>query len=159
MLPCHYACTLRNFLQIKKRQLADFNQVREDLDDLCYQEPNRHQEVTAKLNIINEMIQDKLDEACHLILCIKFGCDIYHPNQGLANQQPSFPQQVQPKTSNRPLAGASNLRTQWGRNKRPGRNVCGRPTSITFSTLTLFVKIANIDAYSTCQHAINANTA
>ena len=39
MSPCHYACTLCNFLQIKKRQLADLNQVREDLDDLCYHEP------------------------------------------------------------------------------------------------------------------------
>ena len=84
MLPCHYACTLRNFLQIKKRQLVDLNQVREDLDDLCYHEPNRHQEVTAKLNIVNEMIHDKLDMARHRILCIEFGCNICHPNQGVA---------------------------------------------------------------------------
>ena len=44
-------------------------------------------------------------------------------------------------------------------NKRTGRNVCGRPTSITLSTPISFVKFANIDAYSTCQHAINAITA
>ena len=84
MLPCHYACTLCDFLQIKKRQLADLNQVREDLDDLCYHKPNRRQKVTAKLNIVNEMIHDKLDEARHLILCIEFGCNICHPNQGAA---------------------------------------------------------------------------
>ena len=43
--------------------------------------------------------------------------------------------------------------------KRTGRNVCGRPTSITLSTPILLVKIANIHAYSTCQHAINAISA
>ena len=83
MSPCHYACTLRIFLQIKKRQLADLKQVREDLDNLCYHEPVRHQEVTAKLDIVNEMLLNTLAKAHHLILCIELGCDIYHPDQGV----------------------------------------------------------------------------
>ena len=84
MLPCHYDCSLHDILLIKKRQLADLNQVRENLDDLCYHIPARHQEVTTKLNIVNGMLRNKLAEARHLILCIEFGCDVCHPDQGMA---------------------------------------------------------------------------
>ena len=84
MLPCNYNCSLCDILQINRRQLADLNQVREYLDDLCYHEPTRHQEVAAKLNIVNGMLRDKLAKARHLILCIKFGCYICHPDQGVA---------------------------------------------------------------------------
>ena len=84
MLPCRQDCSLRNILQINKRQLADHNQAREDLDDMCYHEPARHQEVTAKLNVVNGMLRDKLAGAHRLILCIEFGCDICHPDQGVA---------------------------------------------------------------------------
>ena len=74
MSPCHYDCSLGDILLIKKRQLADLNQVRENIDV-----PARYQEVTTKLNIVNGMLRDKLAEAHHLILCIEFGCD-----QGMA---------------------------------------------------------------------------
>ena len=84
MPPCHYACTIRDLLQIKMGELANLNQVREDLNDLCFHEPNRHQEVTAKLNVVNEMVLNKLAEARHLILCIEFGCHLCHPEQGVA---------------------------------------------------------------------------
>ena len=84
MPPCLQDCSLRNILLIKKRQLADLNQAREDLDDLCYHDPTRHQEVTVKLNVINWMLRDKLAEARRLILCIEFSCDICHPDQGVA---------------------------------------------------------------------------
>ena len=68
----------------QKRQLADLNQVREHLDNLCYHEPTRHQEVTTKLNIVNGMLRDKLAKARHLISSIEFGCDVCHPDQGMA---------------------------------------------------------------------------
>jgi hypothetical protein len=84
MPPCHYDCTIRDLLQIKKGELANLNQVREDLDDLCFHEPNRRQEVTAKLNVMKEMVQNKLAEARHLILCIEYGCYLCHPEQGVA---------------------------------------------------------------------------
>ena len=84
MLPCNYNCSLCDILQINKRQLADLNQVREYLDDLCYHEPTCHQEVTAKLNIVNGMLRHKLAEARHLISSIEFGCDVCHPDQGMA---------------------------------------------------------------------------
>ena len=60
MPPCHYACTIRDLLQIKMGELANLNQVREDLDDLCFHEPNRHQEVMAKLNVVNEMVKKQV---------------------------------------------------------------------------------------------------
>ena len=47
-------------------------------------EPARRQEVTEKLNVVNGMLRDKLAKARRLILCIEFGCDICHPDQGVA---------------------------------------------------------------------------
>ena len=83
MPPCHYDCTIRNLLQITVGELANLNQVREDLDDLCFHEPNRHLEVTAKLNVVNEMVKNKMAEARKLILCIEFGCHLCHPKEGV----------------------------------------------------------------------------
>ena len=59
-------------------------QAAQDLDDLVYHEPARCQEVTEKLNVVNRMLRNKLAEASQLILCIEFGCDICHPDQGVA---------------------------------------------------------------------------
>ena len=83
MPPCHYACTIRDLLQIKMGELANLNQVSEDLDDLCFREPNRHLEVTAKLNVVNEMVKNKMAEACKMILCTEFRCYLCHHEEGL----------------------------------------------------------------------------
>jgi hypothetical protein len=82
-LPCHYDCTIRNLLQITVGELANLNRVSEDLDDLCFREPNRHLEVTAKLNVVNEMVKNKMAEARKMILCTEFGCYLCHPEEGL----------------------------------------------------------------------------
>ena len=40
--------------------------------------------LAMKLPIVNGKIREKLAEARRLILCIEFGCDICHPDQGVA---------------------------------------------------------------------------
>ena len=75
---------LRSILQITTSQLACLNQTRDDLDDLVYHVPARRQEVAEKLGIVNRKIREKLAEARRLILCIEFGCNICHPDQGVA---------------------------------------------------------------------------
>jgi hypothetical protein len=83
MPPCHYDCTIRNLLQITVEELENLNQVREDLDDLCFHEPNRHLEVTAKLKVVTEMEKNKMAEARKMIICTEFGCYLCHPEEGL----------------------------------------------------------------------------
>ena len=91
--------------------------MREDLDDLCYHKPARHQEVEAKPSIVNEMLRDTLAEARHLILCIEYGCDMCHPDQGVAMNKTTYNQVSHNKYPRHQTGSpsASNLRTQWGR--------------------------------------------
>ena len=83
MPPCHYDCSIRNLLQIAVEELENLNRVRENLDDLCYHEPNRHLEVTAKLKVVTEMEKNKMAEARKMIICTEFGCYLCHPEEGL----------------------------------------------------------------------------
>jgi hypothetical protein len=83
MPPCHYDCTIRNLLKIAVEELENLNRVREDLDDLCFNEPDRHLEVTAKLKVVTEMEKNKMAEAQEMIICTEFGCYLCHPEEGL----------------------------------------------------------------------------
>jgi hypothetical protein len=74
MPPCHYDCTIRNLLKIAVEELENLNRVREDLDDLCFNEPDRHLEVMAKLKVVTEMEKNKMAEAQEMIICTEFGC-------------------------------------------------------------------------------------
>ena len=84
MTLCCQNYSLRSILHFNKSQLDRLNQAREDLDDLVYHVPAHRQEVTKKLNVVNSKIREKLAETRRLILCIEFGCDICHPEQGVA---------------------------------------------------------------------------
>jgi hypothetical protein len=55
MPPCHQDCTIRNLLKIAMKELDNLNHVREDLDDLSFNEPGRLAEVTAKLKAVTEV--------------------------------------------------------------------------------------------------------
>jgi hypothetical protein len=83
MPPCHYDCTIRNLLKIAVEELENLNRVREDLDDLCFNKPDRHLEVTAKLKVVTEMEKNKMAEAQEMIICTEFGCYLCHPEEGL----------------------------------------------------------------------------
>ena len=83
MPPCLYDCTIRNLLKIAVEELENLNRVREDLDDLCFNEPGRLLEVTAKLKVVTEMVKNKMAEARKMILCTEFGCYLCHPEEGL----------------------------------------------------------------------------
>jgi hypothetical protein len=54
MPPCLQDCTIRNLLKIAMEELDNLNRVREDLDDLSFNEPGRLAEVTAKLKAVTK---------------------------------------------------------------------------------------------------------
>ena len=67
MPPCHQNCTIRNLLRLAKKELDNLNRVREDLDDLGFNEPGRLAEITAKLKAVAEIEDRKMAEARTLI--------------------------------------------------------------------------------------------
>ena len=83
MPPCLQDCTTRNLLKIAMKELDNLNHVREDLDDLSFNEPGRLAEVTAKLNAVTEIEENKMAEAQKLIIYTEFGCELCHPEEGL----------------------------------------------------------------------------
>ena len=137
MLPGH--CTLRNILQINKGQPRDLNQVREDLDDLCYHEPARCREVTAKLNIVNEMLRDKLAEplSSNFMHRIRMWHLPPRPRGGLRISQPknlvSHTHKKNPGHQTGPWQGPANSAPNGDGSNRTGRNACGWLPSIYHS--------------------------
>ncbi len=83
MPPCLQDCTIRNLLKIAMKELDNLNHVREDLDDLSFNEPGRLAEVTAKLKAVTEIEETKMAEAQKLIIYTEFGCELCHPEEGL----------------------------------------------------------------------------
>jgi hypothetical protein len=83
MPPCLQDCTIRNLLKIAMEELDNLNRVREDLDDLSFNEPGRLAEVTAKLKAVTEIEENKMAEAQKLIIYTEFGCELCHPEEGL----------------------------------------------------------------------------
>ena len=83
MPPCLQNCTIRNLLKIAMKELDNLNHVREDLDDLSFNEPGRLAEVTAKLKAVTEIEENKMAEARKLIIYTEFGCELCHPEEGL----------------------------------------------------------------------------
>ena len=83
MPPCLQDCTIRNLLKIAMKELDNLNHVREDLDDLSFNEPGRLAEVTAKLKAVTEIEENKMAEAQKLIIYTEFGCELCHPEEGL----------------------------------------------------------------------------
>ena len=67
MPPCHQNCTIRNLLKIAMKELDNLNHVREDLDDLSFNEPGRLAEFTAKLKAVAGIEDRKMAEARTLI--------------------------------------------------------------------------------------------
>ena len=82
MPPCLQDCTIRNLLKIAMKELDNLNHVREDLDDLSFNEPGRLAEVTAKLKAVTEIEENKMAEARKLIIYTEFGCELCHPEEG-----------------------------------------------------------------------------
>ena len=83
MPPCLHNCTIRNLLKIAVEELENLNRVREDLDDLRFNEPGRLAEVTAKLKAVTEIEETKMAEAQKMIIYPEFGCELCHPEEGL----------------------------------------------------------------------------
>jgi hypothetical protein len=83
MPPCHQNCTIRNLLRLAKKEIDNLDLVREDLDDLCFNEPGRLAEVTAKLKVVAEIKDRKMADARTLITYTEFGCELCHPEVGL----------------------------------------------------------------------------
>ena len=83
MPPCLQDCTIRSLLKIAMEELDNLNRVREDLDDLSFNEPGRLAEVTAKLKAVTEIEGNKMAEAQKLIIYTEFGCELCHPEEGL----------------------------------------------------------------------------
>ena len=83
MPSCLQDCTIRNLLKIAMKELDNLNHVREDLDDLSFNEPGRLAEVTAKLKAVTEIEENKMAEAQKLIIYTEFGCELCHPEEGL----------------------------------------------------------------------------
>ena len=81
MPPYQNDCDLWDLLRIKESKITKLKQVNDDLDDLYYHEPARHQEVEAKMSIVNKMIQDTLAKPIQLILLIAHGCEVCHPDE------------------------------------------------------------------------------
>jgi hypothetical protein len=83
MPPCNQNCTIRNLLKLAKKEIDNLDLVREDLDDLCFNEPGRLAEVTAKLKVVAEIKDRKMSDARTFIIYTEFGCELCHPEVGL----------------------------------------------------------------------------
>ena len=70
MPSCYQNCDLRTLLRAKETKINKLKQVLSDLDDLCFFEPHRYQEVLTKISIVREMIEKTLDEGRDVILQI-----------------------------------------------------------------------------------------
>ena len=80
MPQCHYSCPLRAIKHHATNQLNDLNEVREDLKDLLYHEPDRKIEIREKSRVICEKIAEKLAKFRHITYCIERGCDSCYEN-------------------------------------------------------------------------------
>ena len=81
MSHCLYSCELREQLRNKESKVNKLKEVLNDLDDLEYFQPHRHQEVVTKKSIVNEMIENALSEARQLIVRIAHGCEKCNPEE------------------------------------------------------------------------------
>jgi hypothetical protein len=79
MPSCYQNCDLRTLLRAKETKINKLKQVLSDLNDLCFFESHRYQEVLTKMVIVREMIEKTLDEARDAVLQIVHGCEICHP--------------------------------------------------------------------------------
>jgi hypothetical protein len=76
MPSCYQNCDLRTLLRAKETKINKLKQVLSDLNDLCFFESHRYQEVLTKMVIVREMIEKTLDEARDVVLQIVHGCEI-----------------------------------------------------------------------------------
>ena len=79
MPSCYQNCDLRTLLRAKETKINKLKEVLSDLDDLCFFEPHRYQEVLTKMAIVKEMIEKTLAEARDVIFQIAHGCEVCHP--------------------------------------------------------------------------------
>ena len=75
MLHCLYSCELQEQLRNKESKVNKLKEVLNDLDDLEYFQPHRHQEVVTKKSVVNGMIENTLSEARQLTVRIAHGCE------------------------------------------------------------------------------------
>ena len=80
---CHKNCLLRDIYRITMGQLSNLNQVRFDLEDYLYHEPAQLNNIVPKLWIISNKLRDKIAKARHLVFCIKQGCEVCNPGNGV----------------------------------------------------------------------------
>ena len=72
---------LRDQLRSKESKINKLKQVLDDLDDLRFFQPHRHQEVEVKTAIVNEMIEKSLTDARQLLVRIAHGCEKCNPEE------------------------------------------------------------------------------
>jgi hypothetical protein len=79
MPSCYQNYDVRTLLWAKETKINKGKQVLSDLDDLCFFEPHRYQEVLTKMAIVREMIAKTLDKAREVIFEIPHGWVRYMP--------------------------------------------------------------------------------
>ena len=73
-MPCTIDCNSRRLLFSIEQKLTKLNQTKTWLEDLCYNEPHRREEVIQKTNVVDNMIVKSVAEAGVLVNQIARGC-------------------------------------------------------------------------------------
>ena len=72
---CKQSCVLRLLLRAKESKIDKLKEVKNNLEDLLYHQPHRHQEVELKTTVIDNMISNSLTEAREITTRIAHGCE------------------------------------------------------------------------------------
>ena len=73
-MPCLPDCKNRVLLLSKEDRLTKLNQTKTWLNELCRQEPERREEVTKKMSIVDGMVVKTVTESGILVNKISQGC-------------------------------------------------------------------------------------
>ena len=71
---CKKSCTLRVLLRAKISKIDKLKEVKNNLEDLVYHQPHRHQEVKQKMTFVDDMIRSSLTESRDITSRIAQGC-------------------------------------------------------------------------------------
>ena len=88
---CKEVCLLRDILNSITRRLKFNCELIAGLADLHYNQPRRLHKVVAKLQIVNDIQKEKLEDAQHLIFCLENGCDVCFPDGGVNYESDAAP--------------------------------------------------------------------
>ena len=82
MPPCRSSCFLRSIQRRNKRELENYLETLEDLEDLHFNEPTRRELMRQKIVHVDAQIRELTRRAYNLQNCLDNGCDDCYPGSG-----------------------------------------------------------------------------